>query len=84
MTSFPIKRILRSKHVVGRVKLSRSEVYELVKRDQFPKPFKLVQGGRASGWLESEIDEWIDSPGVRQFGAEILEKVHVFNSLSVS
>ena len=61
MTSFPIKRILRSKHVVGRVKLSRSGVYELVKRDQFPKPFKLVQGGRASGWLESEIDEWIDS-----------------------
>jgi prophage regulatory protein len=61
MTSFPIKRILRSKHVVGRVKLSRSEVYELVKRDRFPKPFKLVQGERASGWLESEIDEWIDS-----------------------
>ena len=61
MSSFPIKRILRSKHVVGRVKLSRSEVYELVKRDQFPKPFKLVQGGRASGWLESEIDEWIVS-----------------------
>jgi len=60
-SSTPIKRILRSKHVLGRVKLSRSEVYELVKRDQFPKPFKLVQGGRASGWLESEIDEWIDS-----------------------
>ena len=59
--SIPIKRILRSKHVVGRVKLSRSEVYELIKRDQFPKPFKLVQGGRDSGWLESEIDEWIDS-----------------------
>lgn len=60
-SSIPNKRVLRSKHVVGRVKLSRSGVYELVKKDQFPKPFKLVQGGRASGWLESDIDEWIDS-----------------------
>jgi predicted DNA-binding transcriptional regulator AlpA len=26
-----------------------------------PKPIKLVKGGRASGYLESEIDDWINN-----------------------
>jgi len=25
----------------------------------FPKPFQLVPGGRAVGWLEQQIDQWI-------------------------
>jgi prophage regulatory protein len=31
----------------------------MVARSQFPKPFVLIPGGRAVGWLESEIDQWV-------------------------
>lgn len=30
----------------------------LVSKDRFPKPIKL--GERASGWIESEVREWIE------------------------
>jgi len=30
-----------------------------VNRSVFPKPFRLIPGGRAVGWLESQIDQWI-------------------------
>ena len=36
-----------------------STIYELIAKGKFPAPFKLVQGGRAAGWLESTIDDWI-------------------------
>jgi len=31
--------------------------YDLISKNQFPKPIFL--GARAVGWLESEIDAWI-------------------------
>ena len=50
-------RLLRLGDVQRRVGLSRSSVYALAAKDQFPKPIKL--GLRASAWLENEIDDWI-------------------------
>ncbi|PLX39960.1 MAG: hypothetical protein C0608_10345 [Deltaproteobacteria bacterium] len=32
-------------------------MYNHISKDSFPKPIKL--GPRASGWLESEIDSWL-------------------------
>jgi prophage regulatory protein len=36
-------------------------MYALIAADQFPKPVKLSEGGRAVAWIESEIDAWIES-----------------------
>jgi prophage regulatory protein len=37
--------------------LSRSTIYLRIAQGAFPKPVSL--GGRAVGWLESEIQEWL-------------------------
>lgn len=49
--------ILRLRDVLRRVGLSRSSVYALAARGDFPAPVKL--GTRAAGWPESEITAWI-------------------------
>ena len=49
--------ILRLPAVKARTGLSRSTIYLRVSGSDFPKPVSL--GGRAVGWVESEIDEWI-------------------------
>ncbi len=38
--------------------LSRSAIYLRVNQGRFPKSISL--GGRAIGWVEAEIDEWIN------------------------
>jgi len=50
--------ILRLPAVKARTGLSRSTIYLRVANDEFPKPISL--GGRAVGWLESEIDAWLE------------------------
>lgn len=50
--------ILRLPTVKARTGLSRSTIYLRIAEGRFPKPISL--GGRAVGWLESEIDEWLD------------------------
>lgn len=37
-----------------------STIYDLITKNKFPKPFKLIEGGRASGWLESTIDAYLE------------------------
>ncbi|GHT87704.1 hypothetical protein AGMMS49543_24350 [Betaproteobacteria bacterium] len=54
----PAVAILRRDHVEGRTGLSRSSIYKKVKNHEFPTPISL--GGRAVGWLEHEIDAWLD------------------------
>ena len=53
----PPIRILRLPEVVARTGLSRSTIYARLEQGRFPRPVAL--GGRAVGWIESEIDEWI-------------------------
>jgi prophage regulatory protein len=52
-----VTTILRLPDVKKRTGLSRSTIYLRISNDAFPKPISL--GGRAVGWLDSEIDEWI-------------------------
>lgn len=52
-------RILRWPEVKARVGLCRSQVYALILKGKFPQQIKLTQGGRASGWLLSEILDWV-------------------------
>lgn len=49
--------ILRLPNVLGRTGLSRSTVYKRITDGRFPPPISL--GGRAVGWIESEIDDWV-------------------------
>ena len=50
--------ILRLPAVKARTGLSRSTIYLRISEGQFPKPVSL--GSRAVGWIESEIDEWVN------------------------
>ncbi len=58
MASKP-EKFLRMPVVQGRVPYSRSTIYLLISRGEFPRPHSL--GARAVAWLESEIDDWIAS-----------------------
>ena len=49
--------ILRLPAVKTNTGLSRSTIYLRVSQGTFPKPVSL--GGRAVGWLEAEIQEWL-------------------------
>jgi prophage regulatory protein len=49
--------ILRLPEVKKSTGLSRSTIYARITQGTFPKPVSL--GGRAVGWLEAEIQEWL-------------------------
>lgn len=51
--------ILRLPEVMKITGLSRSSIYAMMEKNQFPKQKAL--GARAVGWLESEIHEWVSS-----------------------
>jgi prophage regulatory protein len=51
-------RILREPAVENKVGLKRSSIYEQMAAGTFPKPVQL--GPKSVGWLESEIDQWIE------------------------
>ncbi len=50
-------RFLRLPEVIARTGLSRSTIYVRLDERRFPRPVSL--GGRAVGWIESEVDEWM-------------------------
>lgn len=54
-----LNRFLRITDVQDQIGLGRSKIYQMIKAGTFPSPYKIA-GGKASGWLESEIDEWIE------------------------
>jgi len=51
-------RFLRLPEVQERISLSKAQIYNLISIGEFPQQIKL--GDRASAWLESEVDQWID------------------------
>lgn len=55
----PSRRILRMRDICLKMGISPSTVHDLVARGNFIKPFTLIPGGRAVGWLEAEVDQWI-------------------------
>lgn len=50
--------ILRLPEVKARTGLSRSTIYLRITEGDFPPSVSL--GGRAVGWLESDIDQWLE------------------------
>ena len=55
------EKLLRWPEVQARVGFCKSYSYVLQKKGVFPKPVKLIEGGRATGYLESEINEFINA-----------------------
>lgn len=55
--------ILRRREVQIRTGLSRSTIYLRVSQGTFPKPISL--GPRAVGWLESEVEGWLQAQVAR-------------------
>jgi prophage regulatory protein len=53
------RRILRLKEVRNKTGLSKSTVYSLMKKGEFPHNFKIVPNGKAVGWSSIEIDEYL-------------------------
>jgi prophage regulatory protein len=54
-------RIVRMRELAARMALSSSHLYALIRSGRFPKPVSLVPGGRAKGWTEQELSNWLRS-----------------------
>lgn len=52
-----VTTILRLPTVKARTGLSRSTIYLRVSEGSFPAPVSL--GGRAVGWIEAEVNDWL-------------------------
>lgn len=50
-----VLKLIEVKVITG---LSGSTIYRLISQDDFPKQIKLSE--RSSGWLSSEISQWIE------------------------
>ncbi len=51
--------LIRRREVERLTALSRSRIYDLLKRDEFPKPVRL--GAMSVAWIQEEVLEWIAS-----------------------
>ena len=50
-------QVLRLKEVLEKTGMARSSLYSAIQKRQFPQSISL--GERAVGWLEHEVEEWI-------------------------
>jgi prophage regulatory protein len=55
----PRLRVLRLREVEKTTGIKRSTIYENMERGAFPKPIALAP--RSVGWLQHEIDAWVES-----------------------
>ncbi|MEH6504155.1 MAG: AlpA family transcriptional regulator [Cycloclasticus sp.] len=60
--------ILRLPAVKARSGLSRSSIYLRISKGEFPRSISL--GGRAVGWLEEDIDCWLEDKILASRGAK--------------
>lgn len=52
-----MSRFLRRKDVLARYGITNATLYRWIEAGHFPKPVKLVPGGRISGWPQEEVEE---------------------------
>ncbi len=52
-------QVIRHAQVCVKLQISSAKLFEMVARRQFPRPFPLIPGGRAVGWIEADVDRWI-------------------------
>lgn len=52
-------RILRLPEVMRRVGLSKTTIYDRIKKGEFPAQAKLLDGSSTAGWFEDEIEAYL-------------------------
>lgn len=52
-------QVVRHNQICKKLQISSAKLFDMVARGHFPKPFTLVPGGRAVGWLEGDVDAWV-------------------------
>lgn len=52
------KKFIRLPEVKNKTGLSRSSIYLRMSNGEFPQSISL--GGRAIGWLESDVNQWLE------------------------
>ncbi len=52
-------RIIRMRELHEKLRLSPSHIYALISKGVFPAPFALIPGGRAKGWFETTVDNFL-------------------------
>lgn len=68
----PAPKIIRMRQLVLRIGLGRSTIYDRINKNSprydttFPKPIKI--GVSAVGWIESEVDDWINFVALKTRG----------------
>ncbi len=53
-------RIIRLPEVCSRLGICPDKVYKMIKAGKFKEPIKIC-GSRANGWLESDVDDYIQA-----------------------
>lgn len=51
-------RVIRLPEVIKKTGLGRTSLYKMSTAGEFPASISL--GGKAMGWIEAEIDKWIE------------------------
>lgn len=51
-------KLIRLSEVMSKTGYSKSWIYKLIKKNQFPKPIKI--GTRSVAFIDREIEEWIE------------------------
>lgn len=52
-------QVIRHAQLCNKLKISSAKLFDMCAKGLFPKPFQLIPGGRAVGWLEHDVDSWI-------------------------
>ena len=58
-------KFIKISEVIEKTSLSRSTIYRLLNLGDFPRQVKL--SSRSIGWVEEEIQEWINEKSMRRF-----------------
>ena len=53
-------RFLRKTEVLAKLGLKREALRELIDKHNFPPGTQIIPGGRAQGWIEDEVDKFIE------------------------
>ena len=54
------KSFIRISDVIKITTLSKSSIYRMIRKDEFPKPIKLPRMGKVVLFVRGEVDEWIE------------------------
>lgn len=68
--------ILRLPSVISRTGLSRSSIYAMIRLGKFP-PSVSLGGPRAVGWVQRDIDDWLERLTVRDNNAYAQKSPHL-------